>query len=172
MHIKWEPPPTGTRLMLIELIAKEMVSQLVAGYLEMQRVALFNVFILIMVAIILKGLKFGVYFMLCVLLVISTLIVLFFKLILLLLQLLSLIVLPQSLISNLFLEDVLNLLHLQDWYVSIQHCFRKSNSCADLLAKKEFDALFSPVLVIPNCNFLHGLLVLDCKGVSISCLVT
>jgi len=61
------------------------------------------------------------------------------------------------------LEEVLNLLQLQDWSANIQHCFREANSCADLLAKKGFDAPFSPVLVNSNCQFLHALLVLDCN---------
>jgi hypothetical protein len=57
---------------LIDLKAKEMASQLVVDYLEMPRLALSKVFIVILIAIIFKGLRCGVYFMLCVLLVIST----------------------------------------------------------------------------------------------------
>jgi hypothetical protein len=73
----------------------------VADYLKMLKATISKVSIGILVAVILKMLRCGVYFMLCTLLVISTLILLFLKQILLLLQLLSLIVLPPSLISNL-----------------------------------------------------------------------
>jgi ribonuclease HI len=41
------------------------------------------------------------------------------------------------------LEEVLNLLNLQDWSATIQHCFREANSCADLLPKKDL-MLLSP----------------------------
>jgi hypothetical protein len=34
------------------------------------------------------------------------------------------------------LEEVFNLLHLQDWFATIQHCFGEANYCTDLLAKK------------------------------------
>jgi hypothetical protein len=69
------------------------------------------------------------------------------------------------------IEENLNLLNLSNWVVDIQHCFRKADSGADLLAKKRFDASLSPKFINSNRNFLHALLVLDCEGATIPHLV-
>jgi hypothetical protein len=102
MHIKWEPPPTGTRKFNVDRAHSKRNGSSTCGRLIRDVKGDFIQGFYCNIAPIIKGLRCGVYFELCVLLVISTLIVLFFKLILLLFQLLSSIVLPPSLISNLF----------------------------------------------------------------------
>jgi hypothetical protein len=153
--------------MLMELIEKEMASRSACGRLlrDAKSMTSSKVFIGVLVAIILRGLRCEVHFMLCVLLIISILIVLFFK------QVYNYCncctqSLYHLLSSQTPFRRVLNLLHLKDWCASVQHCFREANSCEYLLAKTKFDVHFSLVLVTPDCNFLHALLVLDCKGVS------
>jgi hypothetical protein len=40
------------------------------------------------------------------------------------------------------LEEVINLLNLRDWSISIHHCFRKANLCANMLVKQVHNASF------------------------------
>jgi hypothetical protein len=59
-------------------------------------------------------------------------------------------------------EEVLSLLNLSDWIVTIQLM------CSFTSKKKRFDAHFSPILINSVGNFSHTFLILDCISATIS----
>jgi hypothetical protein len=64
------------------------------------------------------------------------------------------------------LEEVLNLLHLQDWKASVSHCFYEANCCADFLAHEGYNGPFFVVSFNYISSLLDILLNNDCNGPS------